>query len=99
MLISAPAVETPVGAAFFAASGTVALGGTVVTSGGLFLQTAGGLILYAQGDPQPLLSASLQDLQTLGEDRLGVPPLPFTDPLDALVDVAAGESTCQVTGQ
>ena len=95
MLISLPAVETPVGAAFFAASGITFAAGETMTYIGLGFQSFGGSILYAQGDAQPLRSAALQAAQAKAEHDIGMPPLPIDDPLDAAVEAAAGRDGCQ----
>lgn len=93
-LISFPFLETPVGDAFFAASAFVGRVGSYAMGAGLALKFVGGAVLYAEGDPQPLQSADVQLAQLQLEDNLGVPPLPFTDPLDAVAGAAGGEESC-----
>lgn len=93
-LIILPALETPAGDAFFAASAFVARVGSYAMGAGLALKLFGGAVLYAEGDPQPLQSAAVQLAQSHLEDNLGMPPLPFTDPLDAVAEAAGGKDSC-----
>jgi hypothetical protein len=76
----------------FTLFGGLAIGvGSATQSTGLLLQAVGGYIAH---NGQALTSAALQAGQALGEDFVGVPPLPVNDPLDALVDRLAGENPC-----
>lgn len=65
--------------------------GSATQSTGLLLQGVGGFIA---NNSQAVTSAALQAGQALGEDALGVPPLPFNSPLDPLVDRLGGENPC-----
>jgi hypothetical protein len=94
LLISAPFLETPVGDAFAAASALTVKAGGFLTAIGIASQIAGGIYLARNGNSQPLDSGLLQLAQMLAENQTHVPPLPFTDPLDAPVAAAAGRDPC-----
>ena len=92
MLISAPFVETPVGAGGFLASSAMYASSSLTVAVGLGLRWVGSATLAGQGDMNPLARTALATTQVVGEDMAHVPPLPFKTP--GGLENLAGQDGC-----
>jgi hypothetical protein len=84
------------GYAFIAVGGTTAGVGGVIATVGAASETFGASILFAQGDPQPLQSATLNIAVSRLEDLIGLTGLPVgvTDPTDSAINIMVGPRRC-----